>query len=168
MRLGIPKVRRGWRSVAASLLCLALAVGAWSINGGRDAVVPAGTPIGHDDWTFNVRSARRRAAVGPAPATITVRLEVANRARRVGYAFSRGSATLVDGRAHVYRPTGGPDGPCGATLPAGAACVDDLVYEVPDDARGLRLRIEAGGIGDALERMIFGWKWIDLEPGRQQ
>lgn len=153
------------KTFVLALASLAIAVAVWSINGGRDRTVPPGTPFRHDDQSFNVRSARRLEGQG-GPTTLTIRLEVRNEALRVSSTFRRDSALIVDDQGRFTRPNAGPLGPCGAELPAGASCAEVVTFEIPNDAEGLRLRIDVGGVDDTLERLTRGWIWVELEPGR--
>ena len=164
--MGLLRLARGrsWKTFALALASLLIAAAVWSINGGRDRTVPPGETFRHDDFAFTVRSSRRMAGTKPSePSSLAVMLEVENKARRVGYAFQADSALIVDDQSRFYRPVAAPAGPI---LPAGSRRVESLKFEMPGDARGLRLRLDFGGVGDTLERLLRGWRWVELEPGR--
>lgn len=104
-----------------------------------------------------------------------VTLKIANHAKRVDYTFKPASAILVDdaGREFHLSETGQRaldstrSNKCNAPIPAGASCITEVVFEVPENAHLSKLRISEGGlIGDILNFVVYGMKRIALETSK--
>jgi hypothetical protein len=130
-----------------------------------EKVLPMGSPIRFDDFSFNVTEAHSSASARPGLLRYSVALSIGNQAKRVDYNFQRSAALLVTADGRVYRPVAlspGSSEPCGSPIPAGAVCDTTLVYEVPDGTVAPRFRLSFGSVGDFLERLFFGRKAIQL------
>jgi hypothetical protein len=144
----------------------------------RDRTVGLNQEIQYDDFAFSVVGVRRTARLGKTdsqPATgvyYVVTIKVSNHAVRVDYRFKKNSAVLVDimGREFHFSPSGqealestkGQE--CISTIPAGASCMADVVFDLPADARLSELKISEGGLaGDILDVVFFGKKRIALD-----
>lgn len=141
-----------------------------------------GEEIQYDDFAFAVESTKRAAMLGsadsPAKANgtfVVVTLKVVNHAKRVDFRFDRSFAILEDaderrfsvsheGQAALEASEWKID-PCAAAIPAGASCVTELAFDVPPDARELRLKISMGGNAflDFLDWAGWGDKWIRID-----
>jgi hypothetical protein len=146
-----------------SLTVLGILCVAWSAR--PEKVVPMGSPIRVDDFSFNVTHAESAASERPGFTRYIVGLSIGNQAKRVDYKFQRSSAILATSDGVVYRPIAvavGSSEPCSAPLPAGSVCSTTLVYEVPKGTVAPRFRVSFGAAGDFLERLFFGRKAIQL------
>jgi hypothetical protein len=143
----------------------------------RNQAVGYNQEIQYDDFAFSVVNAKPVSTIGNATAQgrfIVVTMKIANHARRVNYTFNKAVAILVDedGREYHLSDAGqkaleaGPthNGGCESEIPAGASCVTDVVFEVPNDARLSHFRISEGGmVGDVLDTVFYGRKIIKFE-----
>jgi hypothetical protein len=147
----------------------------------RDETVSLNHEIQYDDFAFSVLSVRQAEFVGngdsrvePSGVFYIVTLKVDNHAVRVDYNYNRACALLVDEQGTEYQPS--PEGQpaleatlspvelCSAPIPAGAACVTEVVFDVPADVRVSQLRITFGPIADILDPIFSGRKRIALSP----
>src|SRR5262249_3569253 len=132
-------------------------------------------PVRYDDFAFSVRSATRQKTVGSGrymqEATgvyVIAKLKVDNQAKRISFRFDKTAPVLIDAEGREYRVSpvaqAALDGQHEPSLtwpvniPAGKAFEADLVYDVPQDARDLRLRIGQGGLGVLLDNVFTGRK----------
>ena len=149
----------------------------------RDQHAALGEEIQYDDFAFAVVSTKRAAALGPADSPtkangtfVVVTLKVVNHAKRVDFRFDRDFAILEDANAHRFNfsregqtaleASEWKSDPCAGPIPAGASCVTELAFDVPPDARELRLKISMGGGNAFLDFLDWaGWgdKWIRLD-----
>lgn len=131
-------------------------------------------PIQFDDFAFSVVGVRKAAALGQGEerrtaggAFAVVAFKIDNKARRVSYRFNPGSLVLVDdqGRGHWLAADGqralesesGRATPCTGPIPAGSACVVDLVFDVPADAHSLRLKFAyQSAVLQFLDHALYG------------
>jgi uncharacterized protein DUF4352 len=176
----------GIRSIAGwgfgGVIVIFALVAAFALVNRHDQHAGLGEEIQYDDFAFSVTSASRPETVGraeaplrPKGAFVVVALRVANHAKRVGFRFQRWFAVLedADGRRFSVSPEGEAAleaatwkrDPCAGEIPAGAACDTLLVYDVPPDARDLRLKITMGGnaVTEFLDWAGWGDKWIRIE-----
>ena len=152
------------------LLALALLVVLITATRRNVSALP-GTTIRYDDFAFTVLGVETKPAAAKGRRLVVVSLGIDNRAKRVGYRFRDAYAILRDARGNAYPVdpvaeaaivTGLPGGdPTASPIPAGRSAVKPLAFEVPDDARGFRLRVRPGAgnaATDALEAALFGRK----------
>lgn len=122
---------------------------------GQQKVVPIGQAIRYDDFDFTVTSVRTSRAIGKQNAAgvyYVVSLNVGNRALRVPYQFDPQMVALIDsaGREYYHNATataallGAAPDPCASSLPPGASCTTDLVFDVPAGTRAPRLTLPGG------------------------
>jgi hypothetical protein len=142
-------------------------------------VVGLNQEIQYDDFAFAALGVRQVAVVGNVPnqrqaqgiyAVVTMR--VANYAKRVDFTFDKSTVVLLDEQGHEYHwsadaqrafdATRSADQTCAEPIPAGAACVTEVVIDVPATARITQLRISSGSVGDALDTIFYGRKRIVL------
>jgi hypothetical protein len=139
----------------------------------HDRVAAVGEEIVYDDFGFTVRGARSAKTLGPAGREVTaegafwiVDLEVANHARRVPYRLEWHTPLLLDSRGNTHRVSPGGQAALEAEhvfpvppqeLAHSEKCVTTLVYDVPEDAGDLRLKISCGGQpADLIDYVLLG------------
>jgi hypothetical protein len=172
--------RRGVIIAILMVLCLALVGGyvLWSrtANSGQpphfDQIVGFGEEIQYDDFAFSVLAVTKTHTLGNAVAQgqyYIISIRVANHARRVDFRFSDQIVVLVDDRGREYRASTegqtaraaaqGPADACAPPLPAGDACVTEVVFDAPADVRDLYLKISIGPLlGDVLDAVTFRYR----------
>jgi len=144
----------------------------------RDEIVGLNQEIQYDDFAFSVLDVRKADTLGSGNSQTNalgvyyiVTVRIANHAKRVDYTFKRGSAILVDDRQReFFLSTSGQAGletiesrQCNSPISAGAACVTEVVFDVPKDTRASQLRFSEGGlVGDILDVVFYGKKRIDI------
>jgi Domain of unknown function (DUF4352) len=144
----------------------------------RDQIVGLNQEIQYDDFAFSVLGARTMHSLGSGESQTNaqglyyiVTLKIANHAKRVDFRFKRSSPVLLDSTGREFHPSligqqalESADGPrCGESIPAGASCTTEVVFDVPPNAGIETLRISEGGLaGDILDVIFFGKKRIEL------
>lgn len=144
----------------------------------RDEIVGLNQEIKYDDFAFSVLDVRKAVSLGSGASETSavgvyyiVTVRIANHAKRVDYTFKRGSAILVDDRRReFFLSAAGQAGlesaesrQCNSPIPAGAACVAEVVFDVPKETRASQLRFSEGGlVGDILDVVFYGKKRIDI------
>jgi hypothetical protein len=144
----------------------------------RDQIVGLNQEIQYDDFAFSILGVRKAYAVGNDDSKTKAQgvfyiltIKIANHAKRVNYTFKKSSPRLVDVEEKEFRPSAvgqqaleatlGPQ--CSSPIPAGASCVSDVVFDLPEGAEVTEFRISHGGlIGDILNVVFFGKKRIEL------
>jgi hypothetical protein len=161
------------------LVLVLLGVGALALMNRRDQVASVNEEIRYDDFGYAVTGARYEKVIGTGAAAMAPRgtfcivtLDVRNHAQRVGYRFDPKIAVLTDDQGHEFdnaprarsllNEQGGGD-PCAGEVAAGQSCTTDLVFDVPEDSRGLMLRLSyANALTDLLDTVFWGRKRIRL------
>lgn len=143
----------------------------------RTQTVGLNQEIQYDDFAFSVLGVRQATALGkgdsqaPNGVYYVVTIKVANHAKRVDYTFKKASAILVDdaGREFHLSENGQQalestqSDKCSGPIPAGASCIAEVAFEVPENAHVLQLKFSEGGsIGDILDFVFYGTKRIGL------
>ena len=144
----------------------------------KDQIVGLNQEIQYDDFAFSVQGVRKAKSLGSGESQknaqglfYVVTLKIANHAKRVDYTFKSAFAILVDDAGREFHPSAngqetlpsGQSNRCGGPIPAGASCITELVFEVPENARVSQLKISEGGsIGDILDFVFYGTKRIAL------
>ncbi len=159
--------------VARLGLLVVLVVAAVVVFVRRDVHGAMGTTLRYDDFEFTVLGVVTHASIGavrPRGVFRVVRLEVRNAAARVDYDPKHHRAVLVDGAgAHLEVDAAGQtawDALHPSTMPAvlhaGAAGVQELVFDAPAGAP-LELAISWGGaLVDTLDWLVMGERRIAL------
>jgi hypothetical protein len=167
----------GVAAAIAALIGISMLIMLAALNR-RDQTVGLNQEIFYDDFAFSVLGVRKAESLGtgddesiPKGVYYIVTLKVANNAKRVDYKPGRASAVLIDNRRREFpvsaagqaalRSVGGPR--CPESIPAGASCVTEVVFDVPRDAQVSQLRVSGGLVGDILDVVFYGKKRIDLE-----
>ncbi|MBI5362290.1 MAG: DUF4352 domain-containing protein [Planctomycetes bacterium] len=138
--------------------------------------VGLGGEIVHDDFGFRVECVDSEhtladGAVYPAGRFLVVHLAITNHAKRVPFALDTWTPVLVDGTGRVFEPHAraqaalasevGEAAEFAGSIERGTSITKLAVYDVPKDARDLRLEIHWGGaLVNLLENLIFGEKDI--------
>lgn len=144
----------------------------------RDEIVGLNQEIQYDDFAFSVLGIRTAGSLGAATSQFgpngiyyIVTIQVSNHARRVDFKFKRDSAILVDDKRREFYPSASGQAvldtaasrECSSPIPAGAACVTEVVFDIPKDSRVSQLRFSEGGlVGDILDVVFHGKKRIEL------
>jgi hypothetical protein len=140
-----------------------------------EELVGLNQPVRYDDFAFSVLGARREKAVGEgryqrvaSGVYVIVRMKIDNQAKRVSYRFQKGAPVVLDDQGAEYQVD--PDAQAAldgqrnpvltwpVTIPAGQAFEVDLVFDVPQDRRDLRLRMGQGRVGVFLDNLFSGRK----------
>lgn len=169
-----------WSLVALAAVGIAL-LGILALLNRHPQVVGLNQEIQYDDFAFAALGVRRAAEVGNTPdqqqaqgiyAVVTMR--IANYAKRVDFTFDKATVILLDEQGNEYHwsadaqrafdATRPADQVCAEPIPAGAACVTEVVIDVPATARITQLRISGGSVGDVLDTIFSGKKRIALPP----
>jgi hypothetical protein len=160
--------------------CLLVAALGWTACVRQDKVAARGQELLFDDFGFSVRDVRKTKTLGPQGHAATasgtywiVDLQVANHAKRVAYRLDTHQAAIVDAQGRRFgespegraalRAAGGATEPV-AEIGHGESCVTRLVFDVPDDAAGPRLKIRFGDIGSLLDYALLGDWSLELRP----
>ncbi len=163
---------KGLLLVAALGLLLALALVACVR---REQHVPLGGEIVYDDFGFAVLEHRTEAKIGDAVPRGTfhvVRLEVRNHAKRVDYELDAHRPVLFDEQGHEYEISADGQRALDATstsprrsaIGPGESYVSDLVFDAPEGARDLRLRVSWGGkFVDVVDDVVCGSRDVALQ-----
>jgi uncharacterized protein DUF4352 len=144
----------------------------------RDQIVGVNQEIQYDDFAFSVLGVRKAIALGREASPTKAKgvfyiltVKIANHAKRVSYMFKKSSPRLVDvkerefplsvaGQQALESMIGAQ---CSSPIPAGASCVTEVVFDLPEGAEVSKFRISEGGlIGDILDVVFFGKKRIEL------
>jgi hypothetical protein len=165
------------------ILSLLVLVGTLALAGGiacvrQNRLVNVGEEILYDDFGFTVLGVEKLKSVGPPGRNVhaygtfwVVDLEVRNHARRVSYHVDSHVPLLVDGSGREIPVSG--RGQAAFDAGHGAAATDDgtklsslgpgdhlvtpLVFDVPDDAGDVRLKLVFGGaVGEVLDYVFLG------------
>lgn len=148
----------------------------------RDQTVALNQEIRYDDFAFSVQSVRKATSLGSGDSQTNARgvyyivmLKIANHAKRVDYTFKPGAAILVDDAGKEFHLSENgqraldstQSNKCNSPIPAGASCITEVAFELPENSRLSTLRISEGGsIGDALDFVFYGTKRIALEMSK--
>jgi hypothetical protein len=137
--------------VAASGLGLfALGVGALVLFVRRDhEALPREEQV-YDDFGFAVVGAER------AGGRCTVELQVANHARRVPFKMDNFHVRLVDAQGERYEEQSALATHPKPRIEAGETVVEQHVFDLPPDARDVRLEVSFVKIPDALDWLFLG------------
>jgi uncharacterized protein DUF4352 len=166
--------------VAAGLALLAT----FALAGRRNEVVGFNQEVLYDDFAFSVVAVRKSPTLGGGVSQsdasgiyYVVSVKVTNHARRVNYSFKPDSPVLVDDQGREFHASAEGqkamrveklyNAGCGEVVRPGSACVTDVVFDVPADARNLHLRMSFGSVGDLLDKVFYGDRRISLEPDMQ-
>ena len=144
----------------------------------QNRMVNVGEEILYDDFGFTVAKVTKSDTVGPRERRVRaygtfwiVDLEVRNHARRVSYRLDSHVPLLVDeggreiplsGRGQSaldaqQNPVDGNDAMKPTSLGPGDRLVTTLVFDVPEDAGDVRLKLVFGGkIGEMLDYVFLG------------
>ncbi|MFN0006828.1 MAG: DUF4352 domain-containing protein [Planctomycetota bacterium] len=172
-----------WRVPVFSLVVLGILGGGLAILMGiksmrQNRLVNVGEEIRYDDFGFTVAKVTKTGAVGSKERLVraygtfwVLDLEIKNHARRVSYRMDSHVPWLVDeagreipvsGRgqsaldAQLF-PEEGNDTLKPTSLGPGDSLVSTLVFDVPDDAGDVRLKLVFGGtIGEMLDFVFLG------------
>ena len=174
------------KSRLAALAIAALVVGTaallWILSQTRhDRLAPPGEELVSDDFGFRIAGVRETPSITNPTGRLAaegvfcvVALTVANHAVGVPYRMDQHHAILCDaaGRKYLVARTAqealerGECVPRRAVLEPGEECTEEIVFEIPRDARELSLRISWGGpLVDAAEYVVFGDRRLAL-PAR--
>jgi hypothetical protein len=134
--------------------------------------VAQGDEILWDDFGFSVVGHRTEKSIGdlvPKGIFHVVRLEVRNHALRVGYRLDNHRPVLMDDEGNEYSIDAAaqkvidPSSPHTQEIAHGTNFASDLVFDVPVEAKNLRLRVSwGGGLIDFLDEHVFGPRDIAL------
>jgi len=165
------------------ILALVVLLGTLTLAGGvayvrQDRLVNVGEEIRYDDFGFTVEDVTRTQVAGPKDHPVrsygtfwVVDLLVENHARRVSYRMGSHTPRLVDEHGHEYpvsrrgqaaldaqrNPELAEDGMKPSSLGPGDRHVTTLVFDVPDDAGDVRLKLVWGGkVGEVLDYVFLG------------
>jgi hypothetical protein len=171
------------RAIAAVQLLLVLGVGGllgvaqWRGQPNNETRIARGAEMVFADFGFAVERTTLADRLGPpdhdveaSGRYVCVDLRVLNHMQAGDYAFRDGAALLVDGQGRTFRVDAaatraarGGD-PTGTAIPPGGSGVIQLVFDVPDDATGLRMRFDLGSpIENLLEAAFDGQRSLALE-----
>ena len=150
----------------------------------QDRLVNVGEEIRYDDFGFTVEDVTRTKVVGSRDRQVraygtfwVVELLVENHARRGRYRMSSHLPRLVDERGHEFAvsergqaaldaqrlPELGEEGMKPSSLGPGDRHVTTLVFDVPDDAGDVRLKLVFGGkVGEVLDYVFLGQRRFAL------
>jgi hypothetical protein len=164
--------------VALAVLLLTLTLVSGVAFQRQDRLVNVGEEILYDDFGFTVESVVQSKAVGSKDRLVRaygtfwiVDLEIVNHARRVSYRMDSHVPRLVDeagreipvsGRGQSALdaqrdPEQGNDAVKPSSLGPGDRLVTTLVFDVPDDAGDVRLKLVFGGkVGEVLDYVFLG------------
>jgi len=150
----------------------------------KDQTVGLNQEIRYDDFAFSVQGVRKANSLGSGESQTkaqgvyyVVTLKIANHAKRVDFTFKRASAILVDDTGREFhlsenaqRALESTQGSkCSSPIPAGASCITELAFELPENARVSLLRISQGILlGDILDFLFVGKKRIALGTLEQE
>lgn len=165
------------------LVSLGVLLGTLALFGGvayvrQDRLVNVGEEIRYDDFGFTVAAVKQTETIGPKGRQVhaygmfwIIDLAVENHARRVSYRMDSHVPLLVDeagreipvsGRGQsaleaVRDPVFGDDAMKQTGLGPGDHLVTTLVFDVPEDAGNVRLKLVFGGrIGEVLDYVFLG------------
>jgi len=143
-------VRRSLVVAAIGLGLFALGVGALVLFVRRDHEARAGEEQIYDDFGFAVVGAER------AGGRCTIELQVANHAKRVPFKMDNFRVRLVDARGERYEDISELATHPKPRIEAGETVVEWHVFDLPQEARGVRLEVSFGTIPDALDWVFLG------------
>lgn len=171
------------------LIALGVLLGALTLVSGvaflrQDRLVNVGEEILYDDFGFTVQAVTKAKAVGSKERLVraygtfwVVDLEVENHARRVSYRMDSHDPRLVDEQGREIPVSGrgqsaldaqrdpemGNDAVKPSSLGPGDRLVTTLVFDVPDDAGDVRLKLVFGGkVGEVLDYVFLGERRFSL------
>lgn len=165
------------------VIALAILLGTLTLVSGvaylrQNRLVNVGEEILYDDFGFTVDSVKKAKTVGSKDRPVraygtfwVVDLEVENHARRVSYRMDSHAPRLVDEAGREIPVSGrgqsaldaqrdpefGNDAVKPSSLGPGDRLVTTLVFDVPDDAGDVRLKLVFGGtVGEVLDYVFLG------------
>lgn len=164
------KLSNLWRVLLLALVLVIVAASVWIGRTRKHERAAVGRELVFDDFGFQVElpnEAQLVEGLVPEGQLKIVRLRISNHARVVPYALAQHQPRLVDADGRVYVPMATAIEHAGAVsapseLAAGDSCVQELYFDVPSDARDLRLRVSWGQLGDELDYLLIGDKSFAL------
>ena len=141
-------------------------------------VLGIGEELMADDFGFTLESAtwsksidNSDVSISPSGQFLTLKVLVSNHAKRVDFTFDPNQIIVEneDGRRFVRTTTNQPE----ATedeklvLSAGESREFEITFDVPADAKNLRMRVQFGGrAGEILDWLLYGDRWFQIAPER--
>src|SRR5205085_6835335 len=150
-------------SLAALLIVCIVLLGIVALLNRHSQVVGLNQEIQYDDFAFAALGLRQAATLGNAPdegraqgVYAIVTMKVVNHARRVDFTFDKSTVILIDQQGNEYhwsaeaqrafdtqRPARER---CAEPIAAGAACVTEIIFDLPATTRIAQVRISGGTV----------------------